>query len=67
MPQPKKRKYGEDMLAIHKKTKNHHILQQVYGQHQLFRHDAVHLFGRKVDNASLKKRSFQNYSQDGGE
>jgi hypothetical protein len=27
------------------KPKSHHILQQVYGRHRLFRHDAVHLFG----------------------
>jgi hypothetical protein len=38
------------------KTNNYHILQQVYGWNQLFRHDAVHLFGWKVDSVLLEKR-----------
>jgi hypothetical protein len=42
------------------KTK-HHIIQ-VYGQHRLFRRDAVHLFGWKVDSELLKKGSFQHHS-----
>jgi hypothetical protein len=62
-PQPKNSKCGEDMVAIHKQEQISSHLQQDYGWHQPFRHDAVHLFGLKT--ARSGKISFQLHIQDG--
>jgi hypothetical protein len=42
---PRRGSMGKTWWKSTNKTKNHQILQQVYGLHRLFTHDAAHLFG----------------------
>jgi hypothetical protein len=42
------------------KTKNYHILQQVYGRHRLFRH----VFRWKGGSTLLKRDGFQHHNHD---